>query len=188
MAKATPLAPRGRGDCLKAAISSPARVRPSEHGSQASTGCPLVLGKLEQFHLPNTGEMKTANTHRLTSGGGGSPPKTLKSVLSLDRKPKKKKKQTMTCIAQLSGSIRASGSFSGKERRWLRTPLAPGNQRTGTAPTTPSTGAPCPPQSGWQGRPSPLAAGGHPWQLPAPPGPLAWICLSRRPVPAARRP
>lgn len=92
MAKATPSAPRGRGDCLKAAISSPARVRPSEHGSQASTGCPLVLGKLEQFHLPNTGEMKTANTHRLTSGGGGSPPKTLKSVLSLDRKPKKKKK------------------------------------------------------------------------------------------------
>ena len=57
-------------------------------------GCPLVLGELEQFHLPNTREMKTANTHRLTSGGGGSPPKTLKSVLSLDRKPKKKKKKT----------------------------------------------------------------------------------------------
>lgn len=38
--------------------------------------------------------MKTANTHRLTSGGGGSPPKTRKSVLSLDRKPKEKKKKT----------------------------------------------------------------------------------------------
>lgn len=117
--------------------------------------------------------MKTANTHRLTSGGGGSPPKTRKSVLSLDRKPKEKKKKTLTYMAQLSGSIRASRSFRGKEGRRLRTPLTPGNQRTGTAPTAPSTGAPCPLLSGWQGRPSPLAAGGHPRQLPAPPAP--WL-------------
>lgn len=80
-------------------------------------------------------------------------------------------------MAQLSGSIRASRSFRGKEGRRLRTPLTPGNQRIGTAPTAPSTGAPCPLLSGWQGRPSPLAAGGHPRQLPAPPAPwLGSVC------------